>query len=296
MTHVQMGPLGAGAAPAGRPRVTVVVPTRNSCRTLEACLRSLREQTYPCWVVVVDNASTDDTWTIAARWAHAAFSGGPERSAQRNVGARRFPADVVGFIDSDMVLSPEVVEQVVAGIAGGSGAVIVPERTVGYGFWVRVRAFERGFYDGADNIEAARFYRWDVFESAGGFDEELTGPEDIDLTQEARRYTSVTRIKAHIDHDEGNLRFFEACRKKAYYAPGLRRYVAKRGGAALRDATNRPWLCRPWQLLSLHGAGLLALKAGEMTAVGWELVKDSAKLGGVSRATAARQPGERRAP
>lgn len=257
--------------------VTVVVPTRNSARTLAACLRSLRDQSYPCRVVVVDNASTDATCAIAGTWADELLHAGPERSAQRNVGARRYPADVVGFIDSDMVLHPQVVEEAVVAIAAGAGAVIVPERTVGEGFWTQVRAFERSFYDGADGIEAARFYRVDVFTQAGGFDETLTGPEDIDLTVEARRIAPVVRIRARIDHDEGRLGYVEACRKKAYYAEGVRRYVAKRGVAALRQASRRPWLKQPHRLVNRRGVGLLALKAGEAAAVCWTLVVAQAR-------------------
>lgn len=251
--------------------VTVVVPTRNSARTLAACLRSLQDQSYSCRVVVVDNASTDATGAIAAAWADELLHAGSERSAQRNIGARRYPADVVGFIDSDMVLDPHVVEEAVAAIAAGAGAVIVPERTVGEGYWTQVRAFERSFYDGADGIEAARFYRSDVFTETGGFDEVLTGCEDIDLTIEARRIAPVVRIRARIDHDEGHLGYVVACRKKAYYAEGVRRYLAKRGVAMLPAAFDRPWLRRPKALLSPQGVGLLALKAGEVMAVGSNL-------------------------
>jgi len=91
--------------------VTVVVPTRNAARTLAACLESLRAQTTPCRTVVVDNGSTDGTTAIAEEWADVVLHAGPERSAQRNYGARAYPAPVVGFIDADMVLAPTVVER-----------------------------------------------------------------------------------------------------------------------------------------------------------------------------------------
>jgi len=46
--------------------VTAVVPTKNSGRTIAACLDSLRSQTQPgVQIVVVDNASTDDTVELA---------------------------------------------------------------------------------------------------------------------------------------------------------------------------------------------------------------------------------------
>lgn len=255
------------------PDVTVVVPTRNAARTLVACLKSLRAQTYPCRIVVVDNGSTDGTSEIAERWADVVLEAGPERSAQRNFGARTHPADFLGFIDADMVLERSVVQEAVALLRDGAGSVIIPERTVGTGFWVEVRAFERSFYIGSDAIEAPRFFRREVFERAGGFDEELTGAEDWDLGQTVRRLAPVARTAATIAHDEGSLSYLAACRKKAHYAIGVRRYLAKRGARALLDASRRPWLSRPWKLASRRGLGLLALKAGEamtMVAVwGW---------------------------
>ena len=249
------------------PSVTVVVATKNAGRTIEACLRSIRSQSFPCQLVVVDNSSSDATPEIARRLADAVITRGPERSAQRNSGARSFPADIVGFIDADMVLEPTVVEEAVAAISTGAAGAVVPERTVGSGFWVEVRAYERSFYAGCDSVEAARFFRWDVFERTGGFDENLTGPEDWDLSEAAAKLGTLARTTACILHDEGTLSYLDACRKKAYYAEGLRRYVAKRGLAAARHATDRPWLRQPRALLNRHGGGMLALKAGESVAV-----------------------------
>ena len=279
--HVEgSGPPGAQRSPS----VTVVVPTKNAARTLAACLASLRSQTYPCRTVVVDNGSTDGTRAIAEAGADVVLDIGPERSAQRNHGARSFPAEIVGFVDADMILQRTVVEEAVAALRSGAGSVIVPERTVGSGFWVEVRAFERSFYDGSDAIEAARFFRWDVFDRAGGFDEQLTGPEDWDLTESARRLAPVARIAAVIEHDEGTIGYLDACRKKAYYAEGVRRYVAKQGVSALRQASRRPWLCQPRKLLNWRGAGLIALKAGEALAVTVALGTDTvARVAGHDR-------------
>lgn len=267
----------ASAPDSPSPDVTVVVPTRNAARTLAACLESLRAQTYPCRTVVVDNGSTDATVAVAEQGADVVLHAGPERSAQRNHGARSHPASIAGFIDADMVLAPTVVEEAVNAIGHGAGSVIVPERTVGSGFWVEVRAFERSFYNGSDAIEAARFFRWDVFERAGGFDEQLTGPEDWDLGESARRLAPVARTTAVIEHDEGTITYLGACRKKAYYAEGMRRYVAKRGWWALGQASRRPWLHHPRQLLTRPGVGLVALKLGEATAVCWALADAQAR-------------------
>jgi glycosyltransferase involved in cell wall biosynthesis len=247
--------------------VTVVVPTRNSGRTLERCLRSLREQTQACALVVVDNFSTDDTAAIALSLADRFIAAGPERSAQRNVGARAIPAPIVGFIDSDMYVEPSVVADAVISIDGGAVAVIVPERTIGEGYWSSVRAFERSFYNGHNSVEAARFYRSDVFDRLGGFDEDLTGPEDWDLTIRARVTGPVVRTPGWIEHDEGRVEYLGACRRKAYYAEGLLRFGRKHGIAALARAGDRPYLRHPARIANRLGVGLVALKVGETAAL-----------------------------
>ena len=63
--------------------VSFVVPTRNSARTITACVNSLRAQAYPdVEIVVVDNESTDGT-ADRARLAGAdlVVIAGPERCA-----------------------------------------------------------------------------------------------------------------------------------------------------------------------------------------------------------------------
>lgn len=257
------------------PTSTVVVPTRNAERTLEACLRSLRAQQEPCIVVVVDNHSTDGTLAIARSLADIVDISGPERSAQRNAGARLATTPVVGFVDADMVLSPEVTSQAVRILSGsaedGPVAVVVPERSFGQGFWADVRAFERSFYGGVDTVEAARFFRRDVVERVGGFDESMpVGGEDWDLTQRVRKRGTVVRIEAWIDHDEGSPGYIGLCRKKAYYAAGLRAYVSRYGFSSI-SIVDRPYIRRPWLVWGRGwrlGTGLVALKAGEATAVG----------------------------
>src|SRR5689334_8255235 len=90
------------------PRVSVIVPTRNSAATLEACLRSVLAQTEPVELLVVDNFSTDATPAIGRALASTFEQAGPERSRQRNVGAARASGAYLLFVDSDMVLPPSL--------------------------------------------------------------------------------------------------------------------------------------------------------------------------------------------
>jgi glycosyltransferase involved in cell wall biosynthesis len=234
---------------------------------LRSCLDSIRNQSVASTVIVVDNGSTDDTVRIAEELADLVLHGGPERSAQRNIGAAATDAPVLGFVDSDMILSPDVVRDAIGAIEGGAVAVVVPERTVGEGYWAAVRAYERSFYEGSDAIEAARFYSKVGFELVGGFDEAMTGGEDWDLALRLEDQGAPVRIEPVILHDEGRVRYLDACRKKAYYANGVALFFAKHGSRGRNLFARRPWLRQPGALVRPLGLGLVALKIGEASAV-----------------------------
>jgi glycosyltransferase involved in cell wall biosynthesis len=255
------------------PAVTVVVPTRNSARTLEACLRSIRGQIdalgrpLPLELVVVDNHSTDGTAAIAARFAHRFLVAGPERSAQRNLGAAAGSAPLVAFIDSDQVLEPQVVAEAVAALDGdgGVGVVVVPERSFGEGFWVRCRSLERRVGDGDSRTEAGRFYRRHALDALGGFDEALHALEDWELHDRmVAAGWRVARTTSLIHHDEGHITLRATFTKKRYYGRWLRRYRqlpwARTSAFDPRRLALRPAVLATHPLIA---AGLVVLKAVE---------------------------------
>lgn len=205
--------------------VTVVVPTRRAGRTLAACLRSLRSQTHVLTeIVVVDNHSDDETCEIARAYADHVEIRGPERSAQRNAGARLGSGDVLVFVDADMVLEPGVVAQVVQALNDSSVAgVVIPERSFGVGVWARAKALEKLIVEGDPAVEGLRAVRRGDFEAVGGYDERLDAFEDWDFSDRvvAAHGGRVARTNACIWHDEGHLRLRDTYRKKRYYGAML---------------------------------------------------------------------------
>jgi glycosyltransferase involved in cell wall biosynthesis len=258
-------------------RATVVVPTKDAGRTLRACLRSLKSQTFHAAVVVVDCGSRDGSRSIASEYADLVLEAPANVSLQRNVGARALPADVLGFVDADMVVGPRVVEQAVEQISAATGAVIVPERSFGDTYWARVRAFERSLYVG--RLEWPRFFSAAIFDALGGFDEELGSMEDTDLGIRASSRTKVGRTSDVFLHDEGALTFTRACRKKAGYANGMAAFRRKHGGPAMAAYLRRPYFEHPSSLLAepALGGGVVALKTGEAAAVAARLAFDAAR-------------------
>jgi arabinofuranan 3-O-arabinosyltransferase len=214
--------------------------------------------------------------------ADVVIDASPSRTAQRNRGALADHADVVGFVDSDMVAEPDVVAQAVAAIEHGAASVVVPEASFGTTFWARVRAFERSFYVGVPAVEAARFFSRSTLAATGGFDETLAAAEDTDLARRAAALGPTARTMAMLQHDEGALRYIDACRRKGGYAGGLVMYTRRHGrGALIELLLSRPYLRRPWRLARrpLLGFGVVLLKLGEATAVLTALVSHAGRRG-----------------
>jgi len=271
--------------------VSVIVPTRNSARTLEPCLQSIRSQLYHrVELIVVDNHSTDQSLEIARRYGDVIDVAGPERSAQRNRGAWLAHGDYFLFVDSDMTLAPRVVGDCLDAIrASGAPGVIIPEISSGDGFWARARSLERSCYVGDDTIEAARFFPRVEFEKSGGYDESLVAMEDWDLSMRIASGWRLPRTVGEIVHDEGKLRLRDALAKKRYYAASSQHYWHKHGRATLGQANLvfRPAFLRSWRRLLGHPiltAGFLSLKTLEATAVVWGVLEARSRTRSVPEA------------
>ena len=262
------------------PLISVIVTTRNEEDAIRNCLKSVRNQTYkPVEIIVVDNASDDRTLNIARQFTNLVFDKGPERSAQRNYGAKQAKGTYLLFLDADMVISPTTVEECVVAINKNNvRACIVPETSTGSGFWTKCKILERTYYEGVVWMEAARFYDKKTFVLLEGFDEELTGPEDFDLSQRvAAQYgqKSISRITSYIYHDEGVIRLTELLRKKYYYGRQMHRYVSKNDNRLVSRLQANPWkrytlfFRKPNSLLydPIHAIGMMFMKTLELGAL-----------------------------
>lgn len=271
------------------PLVSILIPTYNSSMTLQPLLESIGQQTYLRWeIIVVDNDSKDDTTEIAKRYTEKVYIKGPERSAQRNYAASMSSGEILIVMDSDMVLTPHVVEEVVAVFETNNQkhALIIPEESFGVGFWSACKKLERSFYVGVSWMEAARAFRRTIFEELGGYDEANTGTEDYDLPhrlEEKYGPESIGRINALIMHNEGRLELINTCKKKFYYARALHVYVEKNANKQFFRKQSSPlmrfslYFKSPFRLFKnpFIGIGMLYMKICEMSsgALGYAMRK-----------------------
>jgi GT2 family glycosyltransferase len=238
--------------------VTVVVPTFRRPHLLERLLDALEAQTFPndrFDVVVVDNASPDDTSERLAKFAARtplAFrhlvQTVPGPAATRNKGWRATSAPIVAFVDDDCVPEPDWLENGLAAIARDDSLGVVQgctrkpegEPTYYWSLWREITGPTPYFE--ACNI----FYRRRALEQTGGFDEDIAYyGEDAALGWAVvdagwRRGYAPDAVAYH-DVEERGLRY--------HVKTGLLErniaLMAKRHPQFRRDAFWRPWAFRP---------------------------------------------------
>lgn len=101
--------------------VSIIIPVFNGSNTIIRALESLAVQTYDSIeIIVVDNASTDETYQVCMEWSK--FKQTPLRyyytkekgvSMARNIGLRKSQGEFIAFVDADDYVLPTFVETLV---------------------------------------------------------------------------------------------------------------------------------------------------------------------------------------
>lgn len=226
--------------------ISVVIPTRNSGRTIGMCLQSIRGSIgSPAEVIVVDNYSTDKTVELALAYGAKVYVAGPERSTQRNIGLSRATGEITVFIDSDMVLEPNVLFDLARemGKHNKPAMCTIPEISFGTGPWAMVKKFEKALLAGNRHVEAPRAFRSKDLIQIGGWKETQVAAEDWELTKRCREAGFIDcRISAAVWHNEGNPTLQQLFKKKKYYGRDALNFLAT--SPDHRDGLLRRYLTR----------------------------------------------------
>jgi len=252
--------------------VTIVIPTYNSGRTISSCLDSIKSQTHSrCEVVIVDRFSDDETIPILRRYGCKIIQNLEKRSSARNIGASNTSGDYLMFIDSDMQLESTTVEECVKlSIASGYDSLVVPEISVGTGFWSKCIALEKELYIDNQLIESPCFFSKSCFVSINGYDEKLEAGEDWDITSRLiKNNYRIGHINSSILHNEGRATLTKLFRKKYYYGQSITSYTNRYPDLARAQLSPSRFLNKKSMSAILHspklGAGLVFMKTIEFS-------------------------------
>lgn len=137
--------------PAGgaHPSVSVVIPAHNEEQIIERCLLALCAQVGERdEIIVVDNASSDATARLAARFPHVRVVDEPRPGVTfaRTTGFDAASGDIVARIDADSVVAGDWIVRIrrtfdradVDAVGGGAGiAELSPGARCWFGWWYR---------------------------------------------------------------------------------------------------------------------------------------------------------------
>lgn len=184
-------------------RISFVVPAHNEepllGNTLQAIHGAGRALAEPYEVIVVDDASTDDTAAVAAandaRVVPVCFR---QIARVRNAGARAASGSVLVFVDADTIVTSAAVTAAVSAVrsgAAGGGARVDFDGVLP--LWARVflPLLRTGMRAGRLAAGCFIFCSRAAFDAIGGFDERLYAAEEIAFSRALGRQGPVVILR-----------------------------------------------------------------------------------------------------
>ncbi|MFB3114586.1 MAG: glycosyltransferase family 2 protein [Nitrospirales bacterium] len=182
--------------------LSVIIPTYNGGRHLDSCLSAIRRCLYvPHEIIVVDNGSVDDSRQIAGQYGVVIVDcpGPSGPGAARNAGANFAQGNILLFVDTDVMIHPDVLLRVLAifktqpDLAAVFGSY--DTHPAAQNFISQYKNLLNHFVHQHAQNEASTFWgacgaiRSDVFHKIGGFDTQCNKPaiEDIEMGYRLRR-------------------------------------------------------------------------------------------------------------
>ena len=95
-------------------KVSVVIPALNEEVIIEECLQSIRRQTHPVELILIDNGSIDRTPQIAEQYCDKVhIKPGYTLAEMRDHGAREATGDIIVTTDADCIAPENWIEEII---------------------------------------------------------------------------------------------------------------------------------------------------------------------------------------
>lgn len=194
----------------GRPRLSVIIPTRNEAKLLPRCLRSLTRQRtqVPYEIIIVDTKSSDGTQGIA-RSFDARVVQEPRKGKvfafRRGVAQAR--GEILCFTEADCVVPPNWIDTIAEYLDEHPKAVAVMgeytyhDSTSFYNFLARAfHPIARGvtrLWFGHHLLRASNFaIRKSAYKKAGGFAADVPELYDVELARRVAKQGEIHYVAA----------------------------------------------------------------------------------------------------
>ena len=175
--------------------LSVIIPTLNEEQYLPRLLDSLEKQTYKDFEIIVsDSNSQDTTVTIAKNRGCRVIIGDKIKNPgmARNQGATVASGDILLFLDADVSMLPEFIENFISEFKRKGSSVAIPSTEPVFNEFknkviTSLVNFNSWFFQAIRPIGFGYclLVKRDIFEKIGGFNEKIRLGEDVDFVRRA---------------------------------------------------------------------------------------------------------------
>ena len=138
------------------PRVSIIMPSYNAGKYIARAIQSVLDQSYPHWeLIIVDDASTDNTETVVGQFTDARIQyhkvariGHP--AGVRNTALRLATGDLIAFLDSDDLYFPDTLAKLLRPLQAN------PALNAVYGFAFNMDEHENTLPQGVELLPVAQ--------------------------------------------------------------------------------------------------------------------------------------------
>lgn len=195
------------------PVVSIIIPTLNEEKYIEPTLISLTNQIFPeeYEIIIADGGSTDRTVEIAKKYTeHVVYEEKRTIASGRKKGVSKARGDIIVSAGADIIVPnfwlSEITKPLMNGkpIAACIGKVLPKDGTMlEYLFTDRIlgKLFQELCESSIPIVVGDNMaFKKDLYELAGGFNEDLITGEDIDLIKRIKDYGEITYNEKALAH------------------------------------------------------------------------------------------------
>lgn len=246
-----------------RPQIAVAIPTRNSVRTLRACIESALAEPVSVEVIVADAGSTDGTCDLARSLGAQVIDGRLPLLEARYQGFRVSTAPAVLLLDSDQLVEAGALVRILEGLVSHEALILEEMSLEGGSLLTRLFAADKRYLHAARNHVndafagslLARAFRREVLEAAfatipprvrliaGGYDHAILADavsrasSSIGLVPSALRHHELVSFR---DFWRKNFRWGSGLAELFAEEPQYRALAGAKAGGRLRRS-GAPW-------------------------------------------------------
>ena len=239
------------------PKVSIIIPTKNSEKTLKYTLASIKCQKYANYeIIVVDTHSTDKTRDIAKNFGARVILSPWERSLSINLGVMKSEGDIVYIVGSDYILVGDLLREISNLLQKNMcDAIVVTNIPAPISIWAKVRLIERLILTRKGRYVATRVFKKKIFLQLRGYNPQLIVGEDFDLQERiikaGYKVCLLSLDKGKEYHIGEPKSLVDVMKKLAYYAKSINRFAAEHSVkdtllkyntlTVLKYVMRRPW-------------------------------------------------------